>query len=103
MLVLRSSPSSIISLSVSCSKSSQSTAPNCILGSGAGGGPLASRLALAGFKGTDIAFPLGVSNRFSVLVVEHGHDVNNLNTTIPLYLARSNDGWFFTRYLWSTF
>ncbi|KAF5340174.1 hypothetical protein D9758_014980 [Tetrapyrgos nigripes] len=47
-----------------------------VVGSGAGGGPLASRLAEEGF---------------SVLVFDAGHDVNNLNTTIPLYFARASD------------
>ena len=47
------------------------------VGAGAGGGPVASRLALAGFK---------------VLLVDAGHDVVDTNTTVPFYFARSNEG-----------
>ncbi|KAF7342744.1 Choline dehydrogenase [Mycena sanguinolenta] len=45
-----------------------------VIGAGAGGGPLAARLAL---------------NGFSVLVVDAGHDVVNVNTTIPFYFPRA--------------
>ncbi|KAF8069144.1 hypothetical protein FPV67DRAFT_1669168 [Lyophyllum atratum] len=45
-----------------------------VVGSGAGGGPLASRLVESGF---------------SVLLVDVGHDVVNFNTTIPVYNLRS--------------
>ncbi|KAJ6507702.1 hypothetical protein C8R47DRAFT_55345 [Mycena vitilis] len=45
-----------------------------VVGSGAGGGPVAARLAESGF---------------SVLVVDAGHDVVNVNTTIPMYLGRA--------------
>ncbi|KAG9123179.1 hypothetical protein FRC07_000143 [Ceratobasidium sp. 392] len=47
-----------------------------VVGAGAGGGPLAARLAINGYK---------------VLLMDAGHDVNNINTTVPAYLARSND------------
>ncbi|KAG9125263.1 hypothetical protein FRC07_008332 [Ceratobasidium sp. 392] len=47
-----------------------------VVGAGAGGGPLAARLALNGFK---------------VLLMDAGHDVHNVNTTVPAYLARSNE------------
>ncbi|QRV82826.1 GMC oxidoreductase [Ceratobasidium sp. AG-Ba] len=47
-----------------------------VVGAGAGGGPLAARLAINGYK---------------VLLMDAGHDVNNLNTTVPVYLARSNE------------
>ncbi|QRW11628.1 GMC oxidoreductase [Ceratobasidium sp. AG-Ba] len=47
-----------------------------VVGAGAGGGPLAARLALNGYK---------------VLLMDAGHDVNNINTTIPAYFARSNE------------
>ncbi|KAJ3930929.1 MAG: hypothetical protein NXY57DRAFT_267621 [Lentinula lateritia] len=53
---------------------SDSTFDYVVIGTGAGGGPLASRLAEAGY---------------SVLVVDAGHDVLNLNTTIPLYFIRA--------------
>ncbi|KIK68546.1 hypothetical protein GYMLUDRAFT_35990 [Collybiopsis luxurians FD-317 M1] len=68
------------------SKPTQADLPSCsdtadapaydyvIVGAGAGGGPLSSRLAEAGF---------------SVLVVDAGHDVSNINTTIPLYFVRA--------------
>ncbi|KAK6991904.1 choline dehydrogenase [Favolaschia claudopus] len=45
-----------------------------VVGAGAGGGPLAARLA---------------ENGFSVLVVDAGHDVVNVNTTIPFYFSRA--------------
>ncbi|KAL1704681.1 hypothetical protein EV121DRAFT_291132 [Schizophyllum commune] len=44
-----------------------------VVGSGAGGGPVAARLAETGFK---------------VLVVDVGHDVHNYNATLPNYLGR---------------
>ncbi|CAE6452223.1 unnamed protein product [Rhizoctonia solani] len=47
-----------------------------VVGAGAGGGPLAARLALNGYK---------------VLLMDAGHDVFNVNTTVPVYLARSNE------------
>ncbi|KAG9079749.1 hypothetical protein FRC06_007511 [Ceratobasidium sp. 370] len=47
-----------------------------VVGAGAGGGPLAARLAINGYK---------------VLLMDAGHDVNNVNTTVPVYLARSNE------------
>ncbi|KAF5371724.1 hypothetical protein D9758_003404 [Tetrapyrgos nigripes] len=47
-----------------------------VVGAGAGGGPLAARLAESGF---------------SVLVIDAGHDVHNVNTTIPLYFARATE------------
>ncbi|KAF8069145.1 alcohol oxidase [Lyophyllum atratum] len=45
-----------------------------VVGSGAGGGPLAARLAESGF---------------SVLLVDAGHEVVNFNTTLPGYSLRS--------------
>ncbi|KAJ6507693.1 alcohol oxidase [Mycena vitilis] len=45
-----------------------------VVGSGVGGGPVAARLA---------------QNGFSVLVVDVGHDVVSVNTTIPFYLGRA--------------
>ncbi|KAF5378861.1 hypothetical protein D9615_006948 [Tricholomella constricta] len=45
-----------------------------VVGSGAGGGPLASRLVESGF---------------SVLLVDAGHEVVNFNTTLPAYNLRS--------------
>ncbi|KAJ7796782.1 hypothetical protein B0H14DRAFT_3494457 [Mycena olivaceomarginata] len=45
-----------------------------VVGAGVGGGPVAARLAESGF---------------SVLVVDAGHDVVNVNTTIPFYFFRA--------------
>ncbi|KAJ7679236.1 putative choline dehydrogenase [Mycena polygramma] len=45
-----------------------------VVGSGVGGGPVAARLADSGF---------------SVLVVDAGHTVFNVNTTIPFYFGRA--------------
>ncbi|KAJ6620004.1 hypothetical protein B0H10DRAFT_1114433 [Mycena sp. CBHHK59/15] len=45
-----------------------------VVGSGVGGGPVAARLAESGF---------------SVLVVDAGHEVVNVNTTIPFYFGRA--------------
>ncbi|KAF7368742.1 Choline dehydrogenase [Mycena venus] len=47
-----------------------------VVGSGAGGGPLASRLA---------------ENGFSVFLVDVGNDVNTFNTTLPAYFARATE------------
>ncbi|TRM64103.1 hypothetical protein BD626DRAFT_265448 [Schizophyllum amplum] len=56
-----------------CPDTSSAEYDYIVVGAGAGGGPVAARLAETGF---------------SVLVVDVGHDVNNYNTTIPNYLAR---------------
>ncbi|KAJ6504990.1 hypothetical protein C8R45DRAFT_1180913 [Mycena sanguinolenta] len=47
-----------------------------VVGAGAGGGPLAARLAINGYK---------------VLLMDAGHYVFNDNTTIPAYLARATE------------
>ncbi|KAG8923736.1 hypothetical protein FRC02_010954 [Tulasnella sp. 418] len=47
-----------------------------VAGAGAGGGPIAARLALKGYK---------------VLLIDAGHDHDNFNTSIPLYLARASE------------
>ncbi|KAG9127387.1 hypothetical protein FRC07_014332 [Ceratobasidium sp. 392] len=47
-----------------------------IVGTGAGGGPLAARLALNGYK---------------VLALDAGYDTYENNVTIPLYFGRSNE------------
>ncbi|KAJ7447064.1 alcohol oxidase [Mycena galericulata] len=59
-----------------CPDTSQSEFDFIVVGSGVGGGPLAARLA---------------ENGFSVLVVDAGHDVVNVNTTIPFYFGRAVD------------
>ncbi|KAJ3788488.1 hypothetical protein GGU10DRAFT_262652 [Lentinula aff. detonsa] len=60
---------------------SNSTFDYVVIGAGAGGGPLASRLLLN---------PLSWTHKSAtVLVVDAGHDVLNLNTTIPLYFIRA--------------
>ncbi|KAJ6500686.1 alcohol oxidase [Mycena sanguinolenta] len=47
-----------------------------VVGSGAGGGPLAARLA---------------ENGFSVFLVDAGNDVDTFNTTLPAYFARATE------------
>ncbi|KAJ7602933.1 choline dehydrogenase [Mycena polygramma] len=59
-----------------CGDTSTAEYDYIVVGAGAGGGPLASRLALNGYK---------------VLLMDAGHYVFNDNTTVPLYLARSNE------------
>ncbi|KAJ7679216.1 hypothetical protein DFH06DRAFT_1465388 [Mycena polygramma] len=71
---------SLVSLSIqaaslpACPPKSHADFDFVVIGSGAGGGPVAARLAEYGF---------------SVLVVDAGHDVVNVNTTIPFYFARA--------------
>ncbi|KAJ7846119.1 hypothetical protein B0H13DRAFT_2408642 [Mycena leptocephala] len=57
-----------------CPDKSQSEYDFVVVGAGAGGGPLAARLAESGF---------------TVLLVDAGHDVVNVNTTIPFYFGRA--------------
>ncbi|KAK7006193.1 choline dehydrogenase [Favolaschia claudopus] len=64
-----------VSLSA-CSSQSEPDYDFVVVGAGVGGGPVAARLVESGF---------------SVLVVDAGHDVNNLNTTIPFYFPRAVD------------
>ncbi|KAH7335695.1 hypothetical protein B0J17DRAFT_51152 [Rhizoctonia solani] len=59
-----------------CPTSSSAEYDYIVVGAGAGGGPLAARLAINGYK---------------VLLMDAGHDVFNVNTTVPVYLARSNE------------
>ncbi|KAJ7743936.1 choline dehydrogenase [Mycena maculata] len=59
-----------------CGDASTAEYDYIVVGAGAGGGPLASRLAINGYK---------------VLLMDAGHYVFNDNTTVPLYLARSNE------------
>ncbi|KAJ7472714.1 hypothetical protein FB451DRAFT_1250474 [Mycena latifolia] len=75
----------IISLSIpvlhaaslpACPDTSQAEFDFVVVGAGVGGGPIAARL---------------VENGFSVLVVDAGHDVYNVNTTIPFYFGRAVD------------
>ncbi|KAF8155039.1 hypothetical protein K438DRAFT_1622327 [Mycena galopus ATCC 62051] len=60
-----------------------------VIGAGVGGGPLAARLALNGFSGMPTA---GSLPQTVLLVVDAGHDVVNVNTTIPFYFPRAVDG-----------
>ncbi|KAJ7157651.1 hypothetical protein C8R43DRAFT_1125323 [Mycena crocata] len=82
-----SNPSSFLNFIFLCLVFAQATSaiPTCpdrsdsefdfvVVGSGVGGGPVAARLAEHGF---------------SVLVVDAGHDVVNVNTTIPFYFGRA--------------
>ncbi|KAJ7107788.1 hypothetical protein C8R44DRAFT_559909, partial [Mycena epipterygia] len=57
-----------------CPDRSQADFDFVVVGAGVGGGPVASRLA---------------ENGFSVLVVDAGHNVVNVNTTIPFYYGRA--------------
>ncbi|RDB28025.1 Oxygen-dependent choline dehydrogenase [Hypsizygus marmoreus] len=57
-----------------CPNSTDADYDFIVVGAGAGGGPLASRLA---------------ENGFSVLLIDSGHDVANVNTTVPAYNLRS--------------
>ncbi|KAJ7472722.1 hypothetical protein FB451DRAFT_1398918 [Mycena latifolia] len=59
-----------------CPDTSQSEFDFVVVGAGVGGGPIAARLAESGF---------------SVLVVDAGHDVVSINTTIPFYFGRAVD------------
>ncbi|KAJ7579825.1 hypothetical protein C8J56DRAFT_1058844 [Mycena floridula] len=73
LVVLASTISLVHSALPLCSKSlAGATSDYVVVGSGAGGGPVAARLAEAGF---------------SVLVIDAGHSVVNFNTTIPAYNA----------------
>ncbi|KAI0031547.1 hypothetical protein K488DRAFT_30986, partial [Vararia minispora EC-137] len=56
-----------------CPDSSSAEYDYIVVGAGAGGGPVASRLAESGF---------------TVFLVDVGHDVQNFNTTLPTYAAR---------------
>ncbi|KAF8911418.1 hypothetical protein CPB85DRAFT_1185708, partial [Mucidula mucida] len=62
-----------------------------VVGSGAGGGPVAARLAVAGFSGVSTVFACRTKSYSDliVLVVDAGHDIKSINTTIPLYFTRS--------------
>jgi choline dehydrogenase len=79
-----------------CPDTSQAEYDYVVVGAGAGGGPLAARLAESGFSGIFLScdnfklpFNMNVS---SVLVVDAGHEVNNVNTTVPVYFGRAVDG-----------
>ncbi|KAG8688872.1 hypothetical protein FRC09_012686 [Ceratobasidium sp. 395] len=71
--ILRTSTAAALA---ACSNQTYAEYDYIVIGAGAGGGPLAARLAI---------------NDFKVLLMDAGHDVNNINTTVPAYLARSND------------
>ncbi|KAL0577200.1 hypothetical protein V5O48_004798 [Marasmius crinis-equi] len=57
-----------------CSQTGEGEYDFVVVGAGAGGGPVAARIAESGY---------------SVLVLDAGHDVDNLNTTIPIYFIRA--------------
>ncbi|KAF7350750.1 Choline dehydrogenase [Mycena sanguinolenta] len=59
-----------------CANTSSAEYDYIVVGAGAGGGPLASRLAINGYK---------------VLLMDAGHYVFNDNTTIPAYQARATE------------
>lgn len=67
-----------------------------VVGAGAGGGPVASRLALAGFKGEHSSLYPPINYNCSayfpsVKLIDAGHDVMTVNTTVPLYSPRTNE------------
>ncbi|KAL0069216.1 hypothetical protein AAF712_003579 [Marasmius tenuissimus] len=57
-----------------CSQETDAEYDFVVVGAGAGGGPVAARLAESGY---------------SVLLLDSGHDAKNLNTTVPLYFIRA--------------
>ncbi|KAK7042143.1 choline dehydrogenase [Favolaschia claudopus] len=59
-----------------CPNPSKADYDYIVVGAGVGGGPVAARLAESGF---------------SVLVVDAGHDVVNVNTTVPFFFGRAVD------------
>jgi choline dehydrogenase len=66
-----------------------------IVGSGAGGGPLAARLAEEGFSGGERLKHCPISFNLSlaiVFLVDAGNDVNIFNTTLPAYWGRATEG-----------
>lgn len=65
-----------------------------VVGSGAGGGPLASRLAENGFSGASHGQSCSSAAyaATTVFLVDAGNDVNTFNTTIPAYWARATEG-----------
>jgi choline dehydrogenase len=66
-----------------------------VIGGGAGGGPLAARLAESGFSGEfNLAFFLLCGSFWIVLLVDAGHNTANLNTTLPWYALKSLEGMF---------
>ncbi|KAJ6512633.1 hypothetical protein C8R45DRAFT_890404 [Mycena sanguinolenta] len=58
----------------SCPPKSDAEFDFVVVGAGVGGGPVSARLA---------------ENGFSVLVIDTGHDVVNVNTTVPFYFFRA--------------
>jgi hypothetical protein len=64
------------------------------VGSGAGGGPLASRLAENGFSGAlhGQSCSSAAYAATTVFLVDAGNDVSTFNTTIPAYWARATEG-----------
>ncbi|KAG6916045.1 hypothetical protein DXG01_008669 [Tephrocybe rancida] len=65
-----------------CSNSEDAVCNFIVVGAGAGGGPLASRLAESGY---------------SVLLLDAGHGTVNVNTTLPAYSLRSLEGTCFVQ------
>lgn len=85
----------------SCPDTSAAEYDYVVVGAGAGGGPVAARLAESGFSGESVVV-IGAATRadvYTVLVVDVGHDVNNFNTTIPAYVGRVIEGTFGVRFL----
>lgn len=78
-----------------CPDTSHSQYDYIVVGAGAGGGPLAARLAESGFTGLcRRIWPCApeTDTLYSVLVVDAGHEVVTVNTTIPVYANRAING-----------
>lgn len=67
-----------------------------VVGAGVGGGPVAARLAQSGFSGKEILLYLSCQRFthvfFAVLLVDAGHNVDTVNSTLPFYFARAAEG-----------
>lgn len=79
-----------------CPDRSQAEFDFVVVGAGVGGGPVAARLAERGFSGMNVSvgpiWMASLTSVFSVLVVDAGHEVLTVNTTIPFYFGRAVEG-----------
>src|ERR1700753_2002741 len=76
-----------------CPDTSHAVYDYVVVGSGAGGGPLAARLAENGFSGTFLVTTwFALSEKFVVLVIETGDNVVNINTTSAAFANYAVEG-----------